>query len=125
MSNVSTTSGKPSTGVSAHRFFVPLLFVTLVSTFILIIIGGIVRVTDSGLGCPGWPLCYGKVVPPMEKHAIIEYTHRLFASIVSVLIIAIAGMSWAFYTRYKAVLYLGISLILLPVLQIALGSITV
>ena len=108
-----------------NRVFVPLLLVTLASTFILIVIGGIVRVTDSGLGCPGWPLCYDKVIPPMEKHAIIEYTHRLFASIVSVLIVAVAALAWAYYRRYKTIFYLSVSLIMLLILQVALGGLTV
>ena len=142
MSNVRTTSGIPEQGsrwsfrkavagqltanASIHnKIFVPLLVVTLVSTFSLIIIGGIVRVTDSGLGCPGWPLCYGKVIPPMEKHAVIEYSHRFFASIVSALIIAVATLSWAYYRRYKTILYLGQSIFLLLVLQVMLGGLTV
>lgn len=126
MSNASTTASHLAVSDSLHKkVFLPLLVVTLISTFVLIIIGGIVRVTDSGLGCPGWPLCYGKVIPPMEKHAIIEYIHRFFASVVSVLLIAVAGMSWAYYRRNKAILYSGVSLILLLVLQIALGAITV
>ena len=126
MSNVRTNSGMAPISSAPGGIFVPLLVVTLVSTFVLIIIGGIVRVTDSGLGCPGWPLCYGKVVPPMEKHAIIEYMHRLFASIVSVLLLAVAGMAWAYYRRTnKTIFYLAISLILLLILQIALGAITV
>ncbi len=119
-------SGQHTAGSSIHnRFFVPLLVVTLVSTFCLIIVGGIVRVTDSGLGCPGWPLCYGKVIPPMEKHAIIEYSHRFLASIVSVLIIAVAAFLWAYYRRCKTVLYLGIAVLLLLILQVALGGLTV
>lgn len=131
MSKIRTNSGKAMSGqqtstFSIHnRVFVPLLVVTLVSTFCLIIVGGIVRVTDSGLGCPGWPLCYGKVIPPMEKHAIIEYSHRFLASIVSVLIIAVAAFSWAYYRRYKTILYLGIAVLLLLILQVALGGLTV
>ena len=68
---------------------------TVISVFVLIIIGGVVRVTGSGLGCPDWPLCYGKVLPPLEYTAIIEYTHRFFASVIVgplVLVTAIVGI---------------------------------
>ena len=68
---------------------------TVVSVFGLVILGGVVRVTESGLGCPDWPLCYGKVLPPLEMTAIIEYTHRLVASaIVSPLVIATCVLAW-------------------------------
>ena len=39
-------------------------------------LGGFVRVTGSGLGCPDWPLCYGKIIPPMNYHTLIEWGHR-------------------------------------------------
>ena len=39
-------------------------------------LGGVVRLTDSGLGCPDWPLCHGKLIPPAEFHTLIEYSHR-------------------------------------------------
>ena len=45
-------------------------------------LGGIVRITDSGLGCPDWPLCHGKLLPPLELHTLIEYSHRLSASVL-------------------------------------------
>ena len=56
----------------------------------LIIVGGVVRVSDSGLGCGpagsgfhGWPFCNGDVVPGVNLHSIVEYTHRAVAGIVS------------------------------------------
>src|SRR5438445_12792984 len=47
------------------------------ATFVLIGIGALVRATGSGLGCPGWPKCFGRWIPPLEYHAVIEYSHRL------------------------------------------------
>ena len=52
----------------------------------LIIVGGVVRVSDSGLGCGpagsgfhGWPFCNGDVVPGVDLNSIVEYTHRAVA----------------------------------------------
>ena len=53
---------------------------TALSVFALIVLGGVVRVTGSGLGCPDWPLCHGGFLPPPELEAVIEYSHRLVAS---------------------------------------------
>ena len=66
---------------------------TIVATFALILIGGIVRVSDSGLGCGaegsgthGWPLCEGGVLPADSAESAVEFAHRVAATIVVVLI---------------------------------------
>jgi cytochrome c oxidase assembly protein subunit 15 len=56
--------------------------------------GGVVCATESAAGCPDWPGCYGRIVPPPQINAIIEYAHRLIAALTSPLIIAAAVVSW-------------------------------
>lgn len=59
-------------------------------TTLLIILGGVVCVTESARGCPDWPRCYGQLLPPMRVDAIIEYSHRFVAALTTPLILAAA-----------------------------------
>ena len=73
-----------------------LALATVVATFLLVILGGFVRVSDSGLGCGpggsgfhGWPLCQGDVVPGADLNTVVEYSHRTVASAVGLLTLAL------------------------------------
>ena len=71
-----------------------MLSIASVATYLLIVMGGVVCMTGSGLGCPDWPMCYGQIVPPVNMGAIIETTHRFLAALTSPLIVAAAVMGW-------------------------------
>jgi heme A synthase len=92
-------------GVAAFR---RLALVTAVFAYLQIALGGLVRVSGSGLGCPDWPLCHGRPYPPADPHAIIEYSHRAVGSVTGILIIATVVVAWVvFRTRRPIVAWLA------------------
>ena len=99
---------------------------TVICVFLLVVIGGVVRVTGSGLGCPDWPLCYGKVLPPLEYTAVIEYSHRFVASIiVGPLVLATAIVALVAYRSDRWVWWPAAVTIPLLIVQGLLGGVTV
>ena len=106
-----------------------LVLATAIATFVLIIVGGVVRVSDSGLGCGpagsgfhGWPFCNGDVVPGMDLNTIVEYTHRVLAIIVGFMIVAIFIQAWR---RHREFMAPAVALLVLVIAQGALGGATV
>ena len=85
-------------------------------------LGGVVRVTGSGLGCPDWPLCHGKVIPPLEYHALIEYSHRLSATVVGFLVLALVFMAWRRYRYDRLVLATSTTALAVTLLAASLGG---
>ncbi len=119
-------TGRPDRTRRRFTWLQGLSTATAVSVFLLVIIGGIVRVTESGLGCPDWPLCYGKVLPPLEYTAIIEYTHRFVASvIVGPLVLATAVVGLLKYRNDRWVWIPAAISVPLLIVQGLLGGITV
>ena len=106
-------------------WFQRLLLVTIAATFVLVVIGGTVRATDSGLGCPDWPTCHGKLIPSADKHTIIEFSHRTAAVVVGFLFLGVTFFTFKTERRNKLVFWLAFSAGLLLAGQIILGGITV
>lgn len=80
-----------------------LAFLTAFFAYLQIALGGLVRVSGSGLGCPDWPLCHGRPYPPANIHSIIEYSHRTVGSVTGVLIIATVVLAWLLFRERRPV----------------------
>src|SRR3954463_3742801 len=116
------------------RRFRRLADLTAVVTLLLIVVGGIVRVSDSGLGCgpggsgtKGWPLCGGDVIPLVgDENTFIEFSHRLLAAIVVVLI---GLLCWRAYRdlrdRNRWAFRGSIAAAVIVLIQAVLGGLTV
>jgi heme A synthase len=109
-----------------------LVTATIVATFALILIGGIVRVSDSGLGCGaegsgthGWPLCEGGVLPADSAESVIEFTHRVAATVVTVLIALLAWRALRRLREHRLLVRGTLAAAGLVLAQAALGGLTV
>ena len=100
-------------------------YAALVALTLIVLTGAAVRLTGSGLGCPTWPKCYGNVYPPLNTHAVIEFSNRLLTAPVSIA----AGLAWLGALRRRPyrrdLVWLGALLPLGVIGQAVLGGFTV
>jgi len=87
--------------VLSAAFFRRVAFLTAFFAYLQIALGGVVRVTGSGLGCPDWPLCNGRPYPAADIHSIIEYSHRTVGTVTGVLLIATVVLAWLVYRQRR------------------------
>jgi len=119
---------------------------TIAAVYFLIMVGGIVRASGAGMGCPDWPTCFGRLVPPTDEsqlpanyHEIYaergyadtrfnpvktwtEYVNRLVGVSIGLLIIATLYRSLAFWKTDRAVTWLALAVFLAVGFQGWLGS---
>ena len=110
--------------MSAHR---RLVLVALLVALCVIVLGAYVRLSDAGLGCPDWPLCYGQAMPgdhlggDARGRAWKEMAHRYLAGGLGLLILAVLVSAW----RRREGVALAVALTLLVLFQATLGMWTV
>src|SRR6267154_2200311 len=99
------------------RRFVTLAWIAAASAYLLIVLGAVVRISGSGMGCGDhWPLCNGHLFPSLNDiPTVIEWSHRLVAAVVSILVIALVVLDWRRAWPVLALL----------IVQVLLGAVTV
>ena len=97
---------------------------TVAAIYFLIVLGGLVASTGSGLACPDWPLCNGQVFPTLNPSVLIEYTHRLWTIVTTLFVIGTMLFAWRKYGRHKVTLFSTLTCLLLFG-QVLLGMLTV
>jgi cytochrome c oxidase assembly protein subunit 15 len=107
------------------RQYAYVAYVALGALTLIVLSGAAVRLTGSGLGCPDWPKCYGKAYPPLNAHAVIEFSNRMITGPVSIA----AGAAWLLALRRRPyrrdLVWIGALLPLGVIAQAVLGGFTV
>jgi heme A synthase len=126
-----TRQAAPSDQIPSDGFR-RLVYLAIGLTFAIVIVGGIVRISDSGLGCGpegsgthGWPLCGGRVVPLVDANMIVEYSHRILAASLAVTIALLALRAWRHYRERRDLVRVSFVALGLVLFQAALGGMTV
>jgi cytochrome c oxidase assembly protein subunit 15 len=117
--------------------FQRLALLTTAATYFLILVGGLVRASGAGLGCPDWPRCFGSWIPPASAAQLppqfdpagfnrtlmwTEYVNRLIGVTVGFLILATVVSAWRHHRREPRILWTSIAALLLTGFEGWLGG---
>lgn len=113
----------------------------------LVLVGGIVRSTGSGMGCPDWPKCFGLMIPPSEVAEIptefftshpeyraqefnvfqtwTEYVNRLVGALIGLFALATAALSFGFFKKDKRIVFLSVTALFMVGFEGWLGKLVV
>lgn len=122
------------------KIFNRIILATIGITYMVIFMGGLVRVSGAGLGCPDWPLCFGRIIPPTSLSQLppdidpatfnitlawIEYTNRLVGVLTGFFIILSTFFSFKYYRTRKQVFIPVAASLVLVLVEGWLGSVVV
>ncbi len=113
--------------MNIHRLIRVFAIITSFGTYLILLMGAVVTQTGSGEGCGNsWPFCHGQIIPGTITVAeLIEYGHRVMASVDSTLIITLTVVTWFLYKQDFRVKLFGAMSVFFVLLQGALGALTV
>ncbi len=127
--------------LNSKDFYYKIALITVIIVFIEIVLGSYVEGIDAGMSCPQWPLCYGQLIPLNSSHFYSytatqvwsEYVHRIVASLVSILLVFEAYLTYIHKNEITANqvpigknrFNIMIIILILLVLQVILGALTV
>jgi protoheme IX farnesyltransferase len=119
-------TAQPAPGSSPTTSFRRLAYAAAFTTYLLVVLGAIVRGTGSGMGCPDWPTCHGALIPPLsDLSAWLEWTHRTVAALVGVLVLGLAFVAWRRRLYQWSIVVPVVGAVLLTGFQAYLGKVTV
>ena len=81
------------------KTFRGLAVVTAVAVYLQVVLGSVVRITGSGLGCRDWPLCYQHETDRFAYRTLLEVAHRLFGTAAGMLVLGAAVLAFVLYRR--------------------------
>ncbi len=102
-----------------------LVYLTLLTSFLVVVWGGVVRVTGSGLGCPDWPTCHGQFLPSLDAATQIEWFHRFLGVAGGLTGASLLIATLVSYRRDRRTVALVVTAAALYVLQAVLGAVVV
>jgi cytochrome c oxidase assembly protein subunit 15 len=132
-----------------HHTYRKFGIITIVAVYLLILVGGVVRSTGAGMGCPDWPRCFGQWIPPTDISQLpanykeifkvqgkeiadfdafktwIEYVNRLIGVLIGFFIFITFILSFSFFKKDRLVFYLSFLSFILVGFQGWLGSVVV
>lgn len=135
-----------SASTPQKRRFLALALITIAAVYFLILVGGSVRASGAGMGCPDWPLCFGQFIPPTSEAQLppdwrvtyadrgydtadfdpvktwTEYINRLVGVVIGLLVIATAAAAWPYRRADTAVFWSAVGALFFVGLNGWIGS---